>query len=140
MSFKTFFREKICQCHYFGAIFDNRYKQHMFLRKYRLLIVFAFMSIFIVKMGISGAPVFFPQLDKSLMNAVIMQLEEENSGDEASKGNVKFSDHKLMIHHFDFAYVPLVISNGISNSFIDHSRRYVDPYHPSVPTPPPNLS
>ncbi len=113
----------------------------MFLRKYRLLIVFAFMGIFIVKMGISGAPVFFAKLDKGLMNSVIMQLEEENSGDDAAaKGNVKFADHKLMIHHFEFDYVPLMISIGISNSFIDHSRRYVDPYHPSVPTPPPNFS
>ena len=111
----------------------------MFLRKYRLLIVFAFMGIFIVKMGISGAPVFFTQLDKGLMNSVIMQLEEENSGDDATKGHVKFADHKLMIHHFDFEYVPLLISSGIRNSFIDHFRRYVDPYHPSVPTPPPNF-
>jgi hypothetical protein len=27
---------------------------------------------------------------------------------------------------------------GISNSYIDHFKRHVDPFHPSVPTPPPN--
>jgi hypothetical protein len=112
----------------------------MFLRKYRLLIVIAFMGIFTAKMVISGAPMFFSHMDKDLMNAVIMQLEHENNGDDTSKDNVKFADHKLMFHRYDLTYVPLLISIGITNSFIDHSRRYVDPYHPSVPTPPPNFS
>lgn len=111
----------------------------MFLRKYCLLLVILFMGIFTAKMVISGAPVFFAHMDKSLMNAVIMQLEHENN-DEPSKENVKFADHKLMFHRYDLTYVPLLTSKGISNSFIDHSRRYVDPYHPSVPTPPPNFS
>ncbi|RZK58280.1 MAG: hypothetical protein EOO87_00655 [Pedobacter sp.] len=112
----------------------------MFLRKYYILIVMAFMVIFTTKMVISGAPVFFSSIDKSLMNAVIMQLEVENNGEETSKGHVKFADHKLMFQRFDVVYVPLVISYGLPNSFINHSRRYVDPYHPSVPTPPPNFS
>lgn len=112
----------------------------MFLRKYYLLLVVLFMGIFTAKMVISGAPVFFPHLDKSLMNAVIMQLEQEHNGDDTSKDNVKFADHKLMFHRYDLTYVPLLIASGIKNSFIDHSRRYVDPYHPSVPTPPPNFS
>ncbi len=112
----------------------------MFLRKYCLLIVVVFMGIFTAKMVISGAPIFFAHLDKNLMNAVIMQLEQENNGDESSKDNVKFADHKLMFHRYDLTYVPPLTSLGISNSFIDHSRRYVDPYHPSVPTPPPNFS
>lgn len=109
----------------------------MFLRKYYLLIVVLFMSIFTSKMVISGAPVFFSHLDRGLMNAVIMQLEQENN-DDTAKDNVKFADHKLMFHRYDLTYVPLLISIGVTNSFIDHSRRYVDPYHPSVPTPPPN--
>ena len=112
----------------------------MLLRKYRLLIVFAFLGIFTAKMVISGAPVFFAQLDKSLMNAVIMQLESENNGEETGKSKIKFADQKLMFQRFDVNYIPLLISKGIKNSFIDHSRRYVDPYHPSVPTPPPNFS
>lgn len=112
----------------------------MFLRKYRFLIVVAFMGIFTAKMVISGAPVFFSHLDKNLMNAVIMQLENENSGDDTSKTSLKFGDQKLMFQRYDLNYVPLLISQGIKNSFIDHSRRYVDPHHPSVPTPPPNFS
>ena len=112
----------------------------MLLRKYRILIVIAFMGIFTAKMVISGAPVFFTHLDKNLMNAVIMQLENENNGDDTSKASLKFGDQKLMFHRYDLSYVPLLIANGITNSFIDHSRRYVDPHHPSVPTPPPNFS
>lgn len=112
----------------------------MWLRKYRILIVLAFMGIFTAKMVISGAPVFFAHLDKCLMNAVIMQLEAENHGDDTSKGSVKFADHKLMFQRFDLTYVPVVIDYGVTSSFIEHSRRYVDPYHPSVPTPPPNFS
>lgn len=112
----------------------------MLLRKYRILIVIAFMSIFTSKMVISGAPVFFAQLDKSLMNAVIMQLEAENSGDDASKSSIKFVDQKLMFHFYELTYHPVSLEIGVTNSFIDHSRRYVDPYHPSVPTPPPNFS
>jgi len=113
----------------------------MFLRKYRILIVIAFMGVFTSKMVISGAPVFFAHLDKCLMNAVIMQLEVENHGDETGKGSIKYAaDHKLMFHKHDLIYVPVLIDFGITNSFIDHSRRYVDPYHPLVPTPPPNFS
>jgi len=112
----------------------------MLLRKHRILIVIAFMSIFTSKMVISGAPVFFAQLDKSLMNAVIMQLEAENSGDDASKSSIKFVDQKLMFHFYELTYHPVSMETGVTNSFIDHSRRYVDPYHPSVPTPPPNFS
>ena len=112
----------------------------MFLRKYRILIVVAFLGIFTAKMVISGAPVFFAHLDKELMNAVIMQLESENHGDDPGKSTAKFVDQKFMFHRYDISYIPLLIAQGIKNSFIDHSRRYVDPYHPSVPTPPPNFS
>lgn len=111
----------------------------MQIRKYRILIVIAFMSIFTSKMVISGAPVFFAHLDKTLMNAVIMQLEAENHGDDTSKSSVKQVDHKYMFDSHDLTYIPISIETGVSNSFIDHSRRYVDPYHPSVPTPPPNF-
>jgi len=112
----------------------------MFLRKYRIFIVIAFMGIFTAKMVISGAPLFFAQLDKNLMNAVIMQLESENHGDDTSKSIVKFVDQKLIFHRFDLNYTPLLVMQGVKNSFIEHFRRYVDPFHPSVPTPPPNFS
>ncbi|TKB98210.1 hypothetical protein [Pedobacter cryotolerans] len=112
----------------------------MLLRKYRLLITIAFMGIFAIKMVISGAPVIFTHLDRSLMNAVIMQLEVENNGDETQKVSLKLVECKQMFQRFDLTYIPIEIDYGVSNSFIEHSRRYVDPHHPSVPTPPPNFS
>lgn len=123
---------------YFWTRTANSYR--MFLRKYSVFIVVIFLGIFTAKMVISGAPVFFAHFDKNFMNSVIMQLELENNSDDASKGHVKFADQKIILHHYALVYVPLITSYGVTNSFIDHSRRYVDPYHPSVPTPPPNFS
>lgn len=112
----------------------------MFVRKYRLFIVIAFLGIFASKMVISGAPLIFSALDKGLMSAVIMQLEVEHNGEENQKFSLKFSDQKLFTERFDLPTLHVEVNCGVSNSFIEHSRRYVDPYHPSVPTPPPNFS
>ena len=98
------------------------------------------MGIFTAKMVISGAAVFFAHVDKNLINAVIMQLESENSSDDTGKSSVKFGDQKLMFQRYDLNYLPLLVAQGIKNSFFDRSRSYVGPYHPSVPTPPPNFS
>jgi hypothetical protein len=113
----------------------------MSYRKYRVFIVIAFLGIFSSKMIISGAPVFFVEFNKQLMNAVIMQIEQEHSSDgESGKTGLKYTDYKLVeFHHID-TYFTILIHFGIKNSFIEHSKRYVDPYHPSVPTPPPNFS
>mgnify|MGYP000921123505 CR=1 FL=1 len=74
------------------------------------------------------------------MTSVIMQLENETHGEENGKSGTKYTDHKLALHKYDYSHVDLDINKGVPNSFIEHSRRYVDPYHPSVPTPPPNLT
>ena len=112
----------------------------MFLRKYKVFIVIAFLGIFSSKMIISGAPVFFAHIDKQMMNSVIMQIELEHSADnEAGKTALKYTDYKLVeFHHID-TFTTILIQFGINNSFIEHFKRYVDPFHPSVPTPPPNI-
>lgn len=109
------------------------------LTKYKFLIVVAFMGIFASKMIISGAPVFLSHFDDQFMVSVIMQLENENHGDDTGKSHLKNIDYKTVNHKHDFNVVNLDINYGVSNAFIEHSRRYVDPYHPSVPTPPPNF-
>lgn len=112
----------------------------MFLRKYNLFIVIAFLGIFSVKMVISGAPVFFSHIDKDIMNSVIMQIEAEHSTDgESGKSKVKLCDYRVDFH-YDFRASISQYQSAIKNSFIEHSKRYVDPFHPSVPTPPPNRS
>ncbi|RZK83111.1 MAG: hypothetical protein EOO92_00275 [Pedobacter sp.] len=112
----------------------------MFLREYRIFIVVAFLGIFFTKMMISGAPVFFSDIDKQMMSSVIMQIELEHSADnESGKTSLKYTDYKLVeFHHVD-TFIAILSHFGINNSFIEHFKRYVDPYHPSVPTPPPNI-
>ncbi len=112
----------------------------MNLGKYKLLIMITFMSIFVSKMVISGAPVFLSHFDDEFMVSVIMQLENENNADDQGKSNIKHTEQKLIVHRYDFSILSLAIDYGVPNSFIEHSRRYVDPHHPSVPTPPPNFS
>ncbi|KRT16416.1 hypothetical protein ASU31_09625 [Pedobacter ginsenosidimutans] len=113
----------------------------MFLRKYKYLIVASFMFIFMAKMGISGAPVFCTSIDKEIMNAVIMQIElEHEGGKDAAKDTAKFTDFKLVeLNHPIFSYEFSSSHFFLKSSFIEHFKRYVDPYHPTVPTPPPNF-
>jgi len=68
-----------------------------------------------------------------------MQLEQEHAEGDSFKDLLKFTDSKLISLNYCDIYIPLIQSFGIKNSFIDHFKRYVDPYHPSVPTPPPNF-
>jgi len=113
----------------------------MFLYKYRLHIVVAFLSIFTMKMLISAAPVFVGHIDKKTIKSVIMQLEQEHSAEgDSCKDLLKLLDYKSVYLHYHFIYIPLLQEFGIKNCYIDHFKRYVDPYHPSVPTPPPNFS
>lgn len=113
----------------------------MLLRKYRLAIIIAFIGIFTAKMIISVAPVFISDLDRETINAVILQLEQEHDSEgDSGKSILKYIDYKPIDFHYLYTYIPLLQIFGVKNSFIDHFKRYVDPYHPSVPTPPPNLS
>lgn len=113
----------------------------MFLKKYKYLLVALFMSIFVAKMGISGAPIFFNAVDQEILNNVIMQIElEHGQGKESGKETNPFSEFKLFGFSDQFSSYEFVVYEGLLlNDFIEHYGRYVDPHHPSVPTPPPNL-
>jgi hypothetical protein len=105
--------------------------------KYRLYIVIAFISIFTMKMVISVAPVF-STLYKSCF--VPDPDQEHGSEGDSTKDQLKFKDYRTADLHYSYVYVPLLQECGIKNCCIDHSKRHVDPYHPSVPTPPPNTA
>lgn len=111
----------------------------MFKKKYQLYVVISFLSIFCAKMLISAAPVFLKHMDKELISSVIMQVELEHGTDGESGKIVKYVDYKIITHNY-ITYVPVVYDFMLNNKFLNHSKRYVDPYHPSVPTPPPNFS
>jgi hypothetical protein len=112
----------------------------MRLKKYRLFIVIAFLGIFSSKMIISAAPVFIAHMDKEVMNNVIMQVELEHGSDSDSGKVLKFVDHKIINHYASDALLPLRYHFYITNGYIAHFKRYINPFHPAVPTPPPNLA
>ena len=113
----------------------------MSLYKFRLTIVLAFMGIFLMKMVISAAPVFIDVMDKDTITAVILQLEQEHHGDgDCGKDLLKYTDCKPADLHLNYSYIPVLYYSGIRNCHIDHVKRYIDPFHAAVPTPPPDLS
>lgn len=110
----------------------------MSLKKYRLFIVITFLGIFSSKMLICVAPAFVAHLDKEIMNDVIMQVELEHGNESDSGKSLKLVDCKQELHSLH-AYLPLRYHFYISNSYIANFKRYVNPFNPAVPTPPPNL-
>jgi len=109
----------------------------MQLYKYRLSIFIFFISIFALKMLVSVLPVDM-NTDKYSVKSAVLDLEQEDSQEGDSKDLLKYNDYKCGDFYHSYIYTPLLQQPRIKNCFIDHSKRYVDPYHPSVPTPPPN--
>ena len=98
-----------------------------------------FIAIFIAKMCISTAPVFF-DLDKKVVNAAIMQLEleseaKENNTDTKNVNNIlKKGVDFINVYNFD---VNLLLEiDDVDYHFV--SKKYIKTFFPRVPTPPPN--
>ncbi|MET4082346.1 putative membrane protein [Pedobacter sp. UYP30] len=110
-------------------------------KKYKYSIVAIFLFVFIAKMVISGAPVFFASADKAIMNAVIMQIEVTHGPSDDGNDGLKFTDFKLLevtqpITSFSFLYSFIELKRDELRS----SKRLFTSYHPTVATPPPNFS
>ena len=108
-------------------------------RKYQFFVAIIFLSVFCAKMIISAAPAFLQKMDKELVNSVIMQVELEHGTDNETGKTLKYVDCKIINHSYS-TYIPVVYDYMLTNTFQKHFKRYVNPYHPSVPTPPPNFS
>ena len=82
----------------------------------------------------------FSFLDSKLAVAVIMQLEHENKSDndglekDAPKEKISFDEHTITA--FEFKPLALVQSGALQT--LEHTL-LVRPFHPVVPTPPPNV-
>jgi hypothetical protein len=82
----------------------------------------------------------FSFLDSKLAVAVIMQLEHENKADndgldkDAPLEKKSFDEHTIIA--FEFRPMQLRESNVLHNL---ERTLLVHPYHPIVPTPPPNV-
>jgi hypothetical protein len=98
-----------------------------------------FLFVFFTKMVISVMPLF-SFLDSKIAAAVIMQLEHENKTDkddlekDAAKEKKSFDEHTIAA--FEFRPMRLHESNTLNNL---EKTLLVQPYHPIVPTPPPNV-
>lgn len=105
----------------------------------KITICMLFMMVFMSKMIISVAPAFL-SLNNKTVNAVIMQLEEENknekeSPEKESAKEKKFFDEDLQwfTHH---VHEPIIIE---TQKRLDYGHSIYQPgHHPSVLTPPPN--
>ena len=96
------------------------------------------MSIFVIKMVISIAPVFLC-LDNRTVSAVIMQLEHESKNEKEDPEKETFKEKKFFDESFNHlvVYRPFIVETNILHNLEDSLYQQV--YHPVVPTPPPNV-
>ncbi|MET1056802.1 MAG: hypothetical protein ABWY16_15945 [Pedobacter sp.] len=111
----------------------------MQLYSYRLSIFIFFMTIFALKMVVSAVPVFLCH-DNYSYKSIVLDLEEEHDSQGDVKDMLKCTDCRTTDFHYGDVYIPSIQEIGIKNCFIDHSKRYVNHYYSSVPTPPPNYA
>ena len=98
-----------------------------------------FMFVFFTKMAISVMPLF-SFLDSKIAIAVIMQLEHEDKTDKADPEKDAVKEKKAFDEHTFayFEYRPVQL-NDINKLHNQERSLLVKPYHPVVPTPPPNV-
>jgi len=96
------------------------------------------MAVFVVKMGISLAPVFL-FLDNKTVSAVILQLEQESKTEKDTTEKDLLKEKKTF-DEYDFHTISFI--TYITESKVLHNQEnalYKQVYHPVVPTPPPNV-
>ena len=104
---------------------------------FKIFVSVLLLFIFLIKMGISLAPLF-SAIDSKTAAAVIMQLEQDTKGDkddlnkDALKEKKIFDDHLLISFAHQHYITELNVLYNLEKSL------YVQSYHPVVPTPPPN--
>ena len=107
-------------------------------RNLKTSVVIMFMSIFLMKMAISIAPVFL-SLNNKNVSEVIMQLEHETKTEKDDPEKDAFKDKKF----FDESLLSLTIYQPfmVETNVLHNLERslYTELYHPVVPTPPPNV-
>ncbi len=98
-----------------------------------------FMFVFFAKMIISVMPLF-SFLDSKIAIAVIMQLEHENKTEKADSDKDSVKEKKsfdeIFVSYFEFRPVQLKEASLLHNL---EKTLLVRPFHPVVPTPPPNV-
>jgi len=97
-----------------------------------------FINVFVIKMAIAIAPAFL-DLNKKTANTVVLQLELETKNDKEDPSKDSLKEKKFFDEYFTCLqeYKVLVVEfNRLHN--LENSL-YKQVYHPTIPTPPPNV-
>lgn len=97
-----------------------------------------FISIFMIKVTIAIVPTFL-DLNKKAVKSAILQLELETKNDKEDPGKDALKEKKFFDEDFThlLEYKALVIESNLLHNL--ENSLYTQVYHPSVPTPPPNV-
>ena len=97
-----------------------------------------FMSVFLIKMSVSIAPVFL-SLNSKVVSSFILQLEQESKTDKGDPEKDAFKEKKVFdeYYHHALAYQSFLTQTNVLYNAEHHL--YKQTYHPVVPTPPPNV-
>lgn len=120
-----------------GLITDFYIFVLMKIRNNKIWVVALFMTVFVIKMGISLAPVFL-YLDNKTVSAVILQLEQESKAEKDSPEKDLVKEKKIF-DEYDLHTINFI--TFIAETKVLHNQEnalYKQVYHPVVPTPPPN--
>jgi hypothetical protein len=107
-------------------------------RSFKISVTILFMSIFLVKMVISIAPVFLC-MDNKTVKAVIMQLEHESKTEKDDLEKNTFKDKKSFDENINHIIAYTAYINEVNVLHNLENSLYKQVYHPVVPTPPPNV-
>jgi len=88
-------------------------------------------------MFISIAPIIAAQLDAKSVNAAIMQLEIENDCKPADIKEISIKEY-LTVTNYQIYLVRPVFEVKMLSGNDDHAK-HIQPFYPTVPTPPPNV-
>jgi len=103
----------------------------------RKLFSILFITVFFCKMVISIAPIIVAHFDPCSVNAAIMQLEIENETKPTDIKEMSVKEY-LTVTSFDLQLVHPVHILQVTSGNDDHAK-HLQPFYPSVPTPPPNV-
>lgn len=104
----------------------------------RQLFSFVFLFIFFVKMLISITPLIASHIDSKTVNAVIMQLEiESHSSKQADQTKDTLTKGEWLSGFFKFNFTQPYKLVSFRN-YIAIQDYAIQPFYPTVPTPPPN--
>jgi len=96
-----------------------------------------FLTIFFSKMVISIAPIIIAHFDPCSVNAVIMQLEIENDAKPTDIKEMSVKEYLTVTSYSVPLVNPVLILTTMTGN--DDHAKHLQPFYPSVPTPPPNV-